>query len=101
MIAFTFFTGSGTVDFPEFLNMMAKKIHNTDTEQEIQEAFRVFDCDKRGHISVEELRFVLSNINCQLTETEIEQLLHDADADGDGLVTYEGRAYRARNFPKI
>ena len=36
--------GSGTVDFPEFLNMMAKKIENTDSvEDEIKEAFRVFD----------------------------------------------------------
>jgi len=33
--------GSGTVDFPEFLNMMAKKIQNTDSvEDEIKDADR-------------------------------------------------------------
>ena len=59
-------TGSGTVDFAEFLNMMAKKIHSNDSEEEIREAFRVFDRQKTGHISGQELRFVLSNINSQL-----------------------------------
>jgi len=48
--------GSGTVDFPEFLNMMAKKIHSTDSEEEIREAFRVFDRQKSGHISGQEPR---------------------------------------------
>jgi len=48
--------GSGTVDFPEFLNMMAKKIQSTDLEEEIREAFRVFDREKTGHISGQELR---------------------------------------------
>jgi len=49
-------TGSGTVDFPEFLNMMAKKIQSTDLEEEIREAFRVFDREKTGHISGQETR---------------------------------------------
>ncbi|CAO2604491.1 Calmodulin-A (Fragment) [Lemmus lemmus] len=31
------------VDFPEFLTMMARKMKDTDSEEEIREAFRVFD----------------------------------------------------------
>lgn len=37
------FTGNGTIDFPEFLTMMARKMKDTDSEEEIREAFRVFD----------------------------------------------------------
>jgi len=55
------FAGSGTVDFPEFLNMMAKKIQSTDLEEEIREAFRVFDRQKTGHISGQELRSQLGH----------------------------------------
>lgn len=33
--------GNGTIDFPEFLNMMARKMQDTDTEEEIREAFKV------------------------------------------------------------
>ncbi len=35
--------GNGTIDFPEFLTMMARKMKDTDSEEEIKEAFRVFD----------------------------------------------------------
>lgn len=37
------FQGNGTIDFPEFLTMMARKMKDTDSEEEIREAFRVFD----------------------------------------------------------
>lgn len=38
-----FLQGNGTIDFPEFLTMMARKMKDTDSEEEIREAFRVFD----------------------------------------------------------
>lgn len=81
--------GSGTVDFPEFLDMMAKKIQNTDSAGEVREAFRVFDKMNEGHINVNELRFVLTNINCQLTQDEIEELISDADQNHDGFISFE------------
>ena len=42
--------GNGNIDFPEFLTMMARKMKDTDTEDEIREAFRVFDKDGNGFI---------------------------------------------------
>lgn len=50
--------GNGTIDFPEFLTMMARKMKDTDSEEEIREAFRVFDKDGNGFISAAELRCV-------------------------------------------
>ena len=47
---------NGTIDFPEFLTMMARKMKDTDSEEEIREAFRVFDKDGNGYISAAELR---------------------------------------------
>ena len=35
--------GSGTIDFPEFLTLMARKMQDSDSEEEIKEAFRVFE----------------------------------------------------------
>jgi calmodulin len=35
--------GSGSIEFPEFLMMMAKKVSSLEAEDEIREAFRVFD----------------------------------------------------------
>ena len=42
--------GTGSIDFPEFLAMMAMKINEQNAEDEIREAFKVFDgvsCDWR------------------------------------------------------
>ena len=35
--------GTGSIDFPEFLAMMALKINEQNAEDEIREAFKVFD----------------------------------------------------------
>ncbi|MCO5578680.1 hypothetical protein L7F22_032524 [Adiantum nelumboides] len=46
--------GNGTIDFPEFLNLMARKMKDTDSEEELKEAFKVFDKDQNGFISAAE-----------------------------------------------
>ncbi len=53
---FALLLGNGTIDFPEFLTMMPRKMKDTDSEEEIREAFCVFDKDDNGFISAAELR---------------------------------------------
>jgi len=48
LLLYTNCEGNGTIDFDEFLNMMAKKMKETDSEEELREAFRVFDKDGNG-----------------------------------------------------
>ena len=50
--------GNGTIDFPEFLTMMARTMKDTDSEEEIKEAFRVFDKDGNGYISAAGVRHI-------------------------------------------
>lgn len=84
------FLGNGTIDFPEFLTMMARKMKDTDSEEEIREAFRVFDKDGNGFISAAELRHVMTNLGEKLTDEEVDEMIREADIDGDGQVNYEG-----------
>ena len=83
-------TGNGTIDFPEFLTMMARKMKDTDTEEELKEAFRVFDKDGNGFISAAELRHVMTNLGEKLTDEEVDEMIREADIDGDGQVNYDG-----------
>ncbi|KAK9913354.1 hypothetical protein M0R45_037172 [Rubus argutus] len=39
--------GNSTVEFPEFLKLMARKMRDTDFEKKLKEAFQVFDKDQR------------------------------------------------------
>ncbi|CAH8385180.1 unnamed protein product [Eruca vesicaria subsp. sativa] len=81
--------GNGTIDFPEFLNLMAKKMKDTDSDEELKEAFRVFDKDQNGFISAAELRHVMTNLGEKLTDEEVEEMVREADVDGDGQINYE------------
>mmetsp|Transcript_64443 Transcript_64443/g.172575 ORF Transcript_64443/g.172575 Transcript_64443/m.172575 type:complete len:179 (-) Transcript_64443:515-1051(-) len=81
--------GNGTIDFPEFLTLMARKMKDTDSEEEILEAFKVFDKDGNGFISAAELRHVMTNLGEKLTDEEVDEMIREADIDGDGQVCSE------------
>ena len=80
--------GSGDMEFPEFCVMMVKKMQETDTENEVKEAYRVFDKDRDGFISASELRMVLAALPEKLSAEEIDEILEAADEDGK-IVTSE------------
>ena len=73
--------------------MMARKMKDTDSDEEIREAFRVFDKDGNGFISAAELRHVMTNLGEKLTDEEVDEMIREADIDGDGQVNYEGKTY--------
>ncbi|CAH8256181.1 unnamed protein product [Arabidopsis lyrata] len=50
--------------------------------------FANMDTDKSGTITYEELKTGLEKLGSRLTETEVKQLLEDADVDGNGTIDY-------------
>ncbi|XP_066336427.1 calmodulin-2/4-like isoform X3 [Miscanthus floridulus] len=82
--------GSGAIDFQEFLTLLARQMReaNGADEDELREAFRVFDQDQNGFISRDELRHVLQNLGEKLSDEELAEMLREADSDGDGQINY-------------
>ena len=73
-----------------YLNILNfREFHDSDIEEEIREAFRVFDKEGNGFISTLELSAVLQNIGEVLSEEETDELIAEADIDGDGNINYE------------
>ena len=69
--------------------MCYREFHDSEIEEEIREAFRVFDKEGNGFISTTELSLVMQNIGDVLSEEETDELIAEADIDGDGNVNYE------------
>merc|ERR1719378_2000561 len=81
--------GSGEIGFPEFLKMMTNKILNKDPKDDMLKAFRLFDDDQTGSVSFKNLKRVAKETNQTLTDDELQEMLDDADKDGDGVLNEE------------
>ncbi|KAI3795065.1 hypothetical protein L1987_37709 [Smallanthus sonchifolius] len=79
---------NGTIDLSEFLNLMARKMKDTHSEEELKEAFKVFDKDQNGVISAAELHHVMTNLGEKLTDEEVDDMIREADVDGDRQINY-------------
>ena len=57
--------------------------------QHLLQAFRVFDKDGNGYVSSSELKFVMSRLGVNFTDDELNEMVLEADIDGDGQVCFE------------
>ncbi|XP_059140608.1 calmodulin-A-like isoform X3 [Physella acuta] len=86
--------GDGTFSFEEFVQVMANvggisENSEEDEEEELRQAFRVFDKSGCGYITPSDLRAVLQCMGEDLTEEEIDEMIAEVDIDGDGRIDFE------------
>ncbi|KAI8967427.1 putative calmodulin [Mycotypha africana] len=80
---------NGTIDFQEFLTIMSRMKANDDAQNDLMDAFKVFDKDNDGYITQDELRTVMTNLGQNLSAQELEEMIKEADTDGDGRINYK------------
>ncbi len=47
-----------------------------------------------GYITAAELKSVMHELGENLTDEEVNEMIREADDDGDGRVTYQGESFR-------
>lgn len=80
----------GALNFNEFLDMMSHrkvKISN-DEDEDIKEAFRIFDKDSNGFVSADEMKQTLSSFGVTVQKGEIEKIIESADNDNDKMLSF-------------
>eukprot|EP00730_Choanoeca_flexa_P012782 TRINITY_DN4616_c0_g1_i2.p1 TRINITY_DN4616_c0_g1~~TRINITY_DN4616_c0_g1_i2.p1 ORF type:complete len:169 (+),score=38.25 TRINITY_DN4616_c0_g1_i2:70-576(+) len=81
--------GSGTINYNEFLTMMTHKMSEKDTKEEVLKAFKLFDDDGTGRISFANLKRVAQDLGESLSDEELQEMIDEADRDGDGEINEE------------
>ena len=81
--------GSDKIRFDDFTDFMEKKNKENDTEIEIINTFQIFAAENNGLIPNEELFHIIRTFGETLTDKEIEDIISEADVDGDGYINYE------------
>merc|ERR1712128_292427 len=79
----------GDISFNEFVWLMTRDFKDSDIEDEIREAFKVFDKEGNGFISTPDLMEIMQSVGDVLSLEETEEMIAEADIDGDGNVNYE------------
>tara|TARA_B110000285_G_C14778123_1_gene447205 strand:- start:150 stop:353 length:204 start_codon:yes stop_codon:yes gene_type:complete len=66
---------------------MITKMSEKDSTQELENAFELFDVDKDGHISFEDLKMVASELGEDMTDEELKEMIAGANkGDREGTV---------------
>ena len=76
--------------------MMAKKMKKFDIEDQIREAFKVFDKEDKGYIPAVELRYIMTHLGDKLSDEDVDEMIQEVDVDGDGMIDYHGNGFIIR-----
>ena len=78
---------SGSIDYSEFI-VATMNEKNLLSNNKLQTAFKMFDKDGGGSISIDEIKQVLS-FGKSLDEKVVEEIIKQVDDNGDGEISFD------------
>ncbi|XP_075230489.1 troponin C at 25D [Lycorma delicatula] len=84
--------GTGRVNFDGFCRIAAHFLEEDDAEamqEELKEAFRLYDREGNGYITTGTLREILAALDDKLTSDDLDGIIAEIDTDGSGTVDFD------------
>lgn len=77
---------TGKIDKNQFVAILTKKYNERDPEEEIKKAFRLFDADTTGKISLKNMRLIAKELGEDIRDDELQAMIDEFDKDADGCI---------------
>ncbi|GLJ11735.1 hypothetical protein SUGI_0175760 [Cryptomeria japonica] len=81
--------GDGFINFDEFYEANTKGVNGNRIKKDLESAFQMYDLDKSGNISAEELHKVLKSLGEVSSIQECRQMIKRVDKNADGCISFE------------
>eukprot|EP01068_Selenidium_serpulae_P005397 Selendium_serpulae@DN4002_c0_g1_i1.p1 len=81
--------GKGRIEYADFNDIMTQKYSDRDPTEEARKAFKLFDDDDTGKISLKNLRRVARELGETLEDIELRAMIEEFDKDLDGEISEE------------
>ena len=85
---------SGQLDFKQFCRLASRFVEVDEDGPvlmgELKEAFRIYDREGKGYITVDTLRGILQELDDKLSSQDLDMIIEEIDADGSGTVDFDG-----------
>ena len=85
-----FVSGDGMLNFEEYIQLMEEQKTPTETEEDIIQAFRVFDPDNKGYIESADLRDLLEKMDWKVSAEDLKDLISSTNLNQDRRISLEG-----------
>lgn len=85
---------TGRVNFDGFSNIAGHFLEEEDAEamqQELKEAFRLYDREGNGYITTSTLKEILGALDDKLNSADLDGIIAEIDTDGSGTVDFDGK----------
>lgn len=81
--------GNEKISSEDFFEVMSDMIIDRDPNEEIYKAFKLFDDDETGKISLRNMRRVTRELGENIPDEELRAMIDEFDTDGDGEINFE------------
>ncbi|CAD7079996.1 unnamed protein product [Hermetia illucens] len=82
----------GKINFDSFCNIFGHFLEEEDADamqQELKEAFRLYDREGNGYITTSTLKEILAALDDKLSSADLDGIIAEIDTDGSGTVDFD------------
>lgn len=81
--------GDGFISFDEFYETNTKGVNGSRIMKDLERAFKMYDLDSNGLISVQELHKVLQSLGEKSSLQDCNEMIKRVDMNADGLISFD------------